>query len=83
MKLALQDRVMLAMNGPGDSSKLSRAQAETLRKAALAKAMEAKKAALEKKPAKVIKPSAKTKVVKKAAAKKKVVRKTMKPKKKR
>jgi hypothetical protein len=86
-RLELQDKVMLAMNGPGDSAKLSRAQAEQLRKTTLAKAVEAKKAALEKKTAKVIsmkKPLAKTKAgpVKKAAASKKVVRKTMKPNKK-
>jgi hypothetical protein len=83
------DKVMAAMNGPGDKSKISSVMAKAIKKAALAEAMKAKQAEIEKKPtAKVVAlkkkpaPTIAKKVskapVKKAAATKKVERKTMK-----
>jgi DNA-binding protein HU-beta len=88
---SLQDKIMSAMNGPGDTAKLSTSAAKALKKATLAKAIEAKNLAIAKKQtAKVIpmktpasKSAKKTTArvaapVRKAAANKKVVRKTMK-----
>jgi hypothetical protein len=84
----MEDKMMAAMNGPGDTAKLSVSAAEALKKATGAKAREGKKLRVAKKqPAKIIplkKPAAKKSPVKtvapigKAAANKKVARKTMK-----
>jgi hypothetical protein len=86
---SLQDKIMSAMNGPGDTAKLSTSAVKALKKATLAKVLEARKLAVTKKQtAKVIpmktpasKSAKQTTVaapVRKAAANKKVVRKTMK-----
>jgi len=59
--------MMAAMNGPGDTAKVSASAAKALKKAALAEAREAKKLAAAKKPiAKVI--PMKKPVVKKPAS---------------
>lgn len=90
---AMLDKMMSAMDGPGDKAKLSVAAAKAHKKAVLAVALEAKKlAAARKATAKVLpmkKPASKkpgkkaAAPVKKAAANRKVARKTMKAGKKR
>jgi hypothetical protein len=80
---ALQDRMMSAMTGPGDASKLSKAEAIKRKKEA-AKSKEVAKLIPLKKPAPrpfAKKPAKKAAApVRKAAASKKVIRKTMKTK---
>jgi hypothetical protein len=82
---AFEDKMMAAMNGPGDVAKLSPAAARALKKATLSKALEASKLAATRRkvaPQPVAKKASKP-PIKKAAASKKAVRKTMKTGKKR
>jgi hypothetical protein len=80
---ALEDKMMAAMNGPGDTAKLSASAARALKKATLAKAKEARNLAATRKKIVPTKAHAARKApakppIKKAAASKKAVRKTMK-----
>ncbi len=89
------DKVMAAMNGPGDTPKISPVLVRAMKKAALAEALKAKKAKMAKKPTGKVIPIGKAKKaaasrktskkvskapLKKAASSKKVVRKTMRAK---